>query len=171
MSEKVSNEWDSGSLGTVRFTFEKRSDFKGLAPIMQSYAFCFNEEGKLLLGRNPHSHFGNWIIPGGTVEAGEDPVDTLHRELLEEVDVVAGDFELLGVQEVTFLDVKRNPEYQLRFAVKIKELKSSTPDPDNGEVWERMFIDPDEFTKYVDWGDVGAYVSGLAKEWFEKNYL
>lgn len=165
------NVWDSGTLGKVQFSFEEREDFDGFSPVLQSYGICFNDEGKILIGLCEGANEGAWALPGGTVEPGENPIDTLHREIMEEVDVVADKIFLIGVQKVDFLDIKRDPEYQLRFAVKIKELLPITPDPDNGYLWERKFIDVEEFSNYFPWGAIGEFISKKAKEWFEKNYL
>jgi 8-oxo-dGTP diphosphatase len=42
-------------------------------------------DGLVLVGRRRGSHgAGTWAFPGGTVDAGEEPADTVRRELLEE---------------------------------------------------------------------------------------
>jgi len=59
------------------------------------------EAGRVLLAqRKRGAHLaGAWELPGGKVEAGEDPRSALRRELLEElgIDVVVGE-----IVEVTF---------------------------------------------------------------------
>jgi 8-oxo-dGTP diphosphatase len=54
----------------------------------------------LVSKRKPGSHLaGTWELPGGKVEADEDPRDALVRELNEELGVVA---EVHDIVEVTF---------------------------------------------------------------------
>lgn len=48
-------------------------------------ALLTNTEGKLLVVRKQHSPF--YMMPGGKIEAGETPFETLQRELLEELDL------------------------------------------------------------------------------------
>lgn len=47
-----------------------------------------NKEGKILLHRRKGSHgAGTWAFPGGAVDPGEDPFDTVYRELHEEAGI------------------------------------------------------------------------------------
>lgn len=48
-------------------------------------ALLTNTEGKLLVVRKQHSPF--YMMPGGKIEAGETPFETLQRELVEELDL------------------------------------------------------------------------------------
>lgn len=53
-------------------------------------AIVIDDDGRLLLIKraNPPAQ-GTWSLPGGRVEAGEDWLDAVRRELLEETGVVA----------------------------------------------------------------------------------
>jgi 8-oxo-dGTP pyrophosphatase MutT (NUDIX family) len=52
----------------------------------------------LLTRRNAtlRAHAGQWALPGGRVDEGEEPVDTARRELLEELDLDLPADALLG---------------------------------------------------------------------------
>ncbi|MGW8942758.1 NUDIX hydrolase [Streptomyces koyangensis] len=60
---------------------------------LAAYALCL-ESGRVLLARH---RSGNWTLPGGGVEAGEDPFDAVTRELAEETGLVGAVERLLGV--------------------------------------------------------------------------
>ena len=48
--------------------------------------------GKVLLGRRRGAHgAGTFAFPGGKVDPGEDPADTVRRELAEETGLIARD--------------------------------------------------------------------------------
>jgi ADP-ribose pyrophosphatase YjhB (NUDIX family) len=51
-----------------------------------AYALCLDEEGRILLCRTAPTVTpnGEWMLPGGGVEFGEDPADGVLRELEEE---------------------------------------------------------------------------------------
>ncbi|WP_159839467.1 NUDIX hydrolase [Nocardia sp. CY41] len=64
---------------------------------LAAYALCI-EDGQVLLARHtPPSGGFIWTLPGGRVEHGEDPFDTVTRELAEETGCHGIVERLLGV--------------------------------------------------------------------------
>ena len=64
-------------------------------PVPAAAALVVDEAGRLLLARRAvEPDAGLWDTPGGFLDEGEDPMDGLRRELLEEagVEVEIGDF-------------------------------------------------------------------------------
>lgn len=53
--------------------------------------------GKILLTHWRRGHLHGWTLPGGGIEAGEDPRETVVREVLEETGLNARTGKLLGV--------------------------------------------------------------------------
>jgi len=72
-----------------------------------AYGLCRDDAGRVLLARNsPLSAFpGLWTLPGGGVEQGEHPDDTVVRELAEETGLTV---RVTGLHSVT-ADVFRLP--------------------------------------------------------------
>jgi len=65
-----------------------------------AYVVCRDSSGRILLTRlrlpgSPRD--GEWTLPGGGMEWGEDPVDTAARELAEETGLAADIGTVLGV--------------------------------------------------------------------------
>ncbi|MFD0315023.1 NUDIX hydrolase [Streptomyces flavalbus] len=59
-----------------------------------AYAICVRQ-GHLLLARSPADGGGHeWVLPGGGMEHGEDPYDTVRREVAEETGY---DIEVTGI--------------------------------------------------------------------------
>jgi ADP-ribose pyrophosphatase YjhB (NUDIX family) len=57
-------------------------------PVPAVAALVVDDAGRLLLARRAHEpDAGLWDTPGGFLDEGEDPVDGLRRELLEEAGV------------------------------------------------------------------------------------
>lgn len=57
-------------------------------PILVSAAVIENERGEILIAQRPEHHKlagGLWEFPGGKVEPGEDPEETVVREIREEL--------------------------------------------------------------------------------------
>jgi len=139
----------------VTNTWIKIDNLENYYPITQVYGIVFNNNSEILVCRE--SKESGWIIPGGHPEKGESNEETLKRELLEEVDVEVEDIKPLGVQKVTFPD-NEDPDkaiYQVRCIAKLKILNPQTPDPANGNTWERKFVPASEVTNYVKWGETG----------------
>ncbi|MFF4014361.1 NUDIX hydrolase [Streptomyces sp. NPDC001843] len=62
-----------------------------------AYAVCVRD-GQILLARSPAPDgTPEWVLPGGGMEHGEDPYDTVHRELMEETGYRIEVTGLLGV--------------------------------------------------------------------------
>jgi ADP-ribose pyrophosphatase YjhB (NUDIX family) len=64
---------------------------------LAAYAVCIEDEQVLLARYAPRGGEGNWTLPGGRVEHGEDPFDTVVREFAEETGCDAVVERLLGV--------------------------------------------------------------------------
>lgn len=127
----------------MTFIWHKDTDFKHLYPITQVYGVCFDKDGNILIKKGLSKE---WNIPGGGPKSNETPIQTLKRELEEEVDVEIGKCQMIGYFEVP----SNNPTiYQLRFVCRIKKINKQTIDPAKGIINERKFVKPDKFFDYV----------------------
>lgn len=64
---------------------------------MAAYAICVRD-GQILLARSPaQDGTPEWVLPGGGMEHGEDPYDTVRREVEEETGYRIEVTGLLGV--------------------------------------------------------------------------
>lgn len=158
----ASNTWSNDKI-TVKFTWIPGEDLYSFTPRTQSYGICFNSEGKIAIQKFKDD---DWCLPGGTIENGEDQLAALKREFIEEVDIKIKNITLLGAQKVEYLKGHNpHPEkgggdlfYQLRFYCEVDEVLPQTPDPDKGEIRDRMFVKPEEITNYFDWGNTGKAI-------------
>lgn len=165
----LTKEWLCDTGEKLRFTFIDADSQEKFSPVAQCYGVCFNEKGEIAIGRNIHALSGCWVLPGGRPEKGETPEQTLKRELLEELDITIDKFKLLGAQKVeSITEPNKEIYYQLRYAVIIKEIKPQTLDPDNGTMWERKFVRPEEVDKYLKWGVILKHLVKKAQKWYEK---
>ena len=60
-----------------------------------------NDEGKVLLLKHRFRPGSGWGIPGGFLELGEQPDETLRREMREEVDLELNNLQLFTVRTFT----------------------------------------------------------------------
>ena len=136
------------------------ADIKSISPITQAYGFCYDGDGNLLVIKS--TDLKTWVVPGGTIETGETPEQTLKREIIEEADTAITNIVYLGAQKATRED--GDTIYQLRYAAKIAELLPRTPDPDSGLIRERKLIPPLEFGQASGWGEIGEELVRLSME-------
>ena len=151
---------------TVTNTWIKTESLEQYKPVTQVYGIIFNDKGEILVCREKPED--RWQIPGGSPENTESSLETLQRELKEEVDVKVKSATPLGVQKV---EMPGNPNkevgelfYQVRYVALLDKLEEQTPDPDRGNVWERIFVPAKEIKNYIKWGVSGDVMFDDATE-------
>src|SRR5215208_3392955 len=61
-------------------------------------AIIFNDAGQILLLKHRFRAGSGWGLPGGFLEAGEQPLDALRRELREEIAMEVEDAEIFAAR-------------------------------------------------------------------------
>jgi ADP-ribose pyrophosphatase YjhB (NUDIX family) len=64
-------------------------------------AMIINEKGQILLCEHTYRRLHPWGLPGGNLKLGEDPVDGIKREILEETGLMVQNARLLLVENST----------------------------------------------------------------------
>jgi len=64
-------------------------------------AMIINEQGQILLCEHTYRRLHPWGLPGGNLKFGEDPVDGIKREILEETGLMVQNARLLLVENST----------------------------------------------------------------------
>ena len=153
----------------VYYKWIPSKDYKKFKPITQVCGVCFTKEGKILIIRENKE----WKLPGGKPEKGEIPEETLKREAFEEATVILDKCSMIGTCEVIFPDNPNTNQgghfYQLRYFSLIKKIKKHTKDTFSGKKFERKFIKPSEFTKYIKWGKIGEEMLSATIKEYDKN--
>ncbi|MBR3661530.1 MAG: NUDIX domain-containing protein [Bacilli bacterium] len=67
-----------------------------------SYGLIINDDKILLIKKNGGPYDGKLDLPGGTIEFGESPQETLKRELQEEVGIIVKEYKLFDANSVFF---------------------------------------------------------------------
>jgi 8-oxo-dGTP diphosphatase len=76
------------------------------------------QDGRVLLARRSNEpHWGKWTLPGGFMDANEDPIRTAERECLEETGLLVQVHELLQV--LTGREHPRGADILLAYRVEI----------------------------------------------------
>jgi len=161
----IINDWEFKGQ-KVRFHFYDGDDTEEFKPYTQSYAIPFTEDGKIVIGRHD-ADYDDWHTPGGKIERGEHPDDAMIRELDEELSLEVLKFKLVGAQLVEYINSDKPSHYQLRYVASVR-LKTLTPDPDGKGLWERKLVDPEEFERFVKWGDIGKHLLKRGREQYLK---
>jgi len=141
----------------VIFTWIPTNDIEKYQPIRNVVGICLNDKHEVLICRETEEE--GWKLPGGRPENNETPIETLKREIMEEVDIVVSNIKAIGTQRVDFPNNPKQSEgdlfYQVRYFCKIQKILSQTPDPDTGILYERKFIPLADLNNYLKWGEIG----------------
>jgi 8-oxo-dGTP diphosphatase len=140
--------------------YEDVDDFEILAKefCTQVYGVCFCED-KLVIGFGGKKN--SWGLIGGTIEPGETFEQTLKREIIEESNMAVQTWRPIGSQKIT--DKNGGIKIQLRAVCLVKKLGDFVGDP-AGSIKEIKLIDPLDYKKYFDWGEVGDRIMTRALE-------
>jgi len=141
-------------------SMKELNDFSCLPYEKCTQVTCFAfYKGKLLLVYDGNKK--SWGPAGGGIEKDETFEDCARRELVEEANVEMLSFKSIGYQKASLPN--RPKEYQLRVFCEIQPIGKFKEDPD-GDITEIKYIDPTEYRKYFDWGDVGERIIQRAVE-------
>ena len=106
-------------------------------------AIVFNESGQVLLLKHRFRAGSGWGLPGGFLEAGEQPLDALRRELREEIGMEIRDVEVFAARSF------RKPR---QVEVLFRCRPNGSPQPRNMEI------------ELAEWFSVNSLPRGLPKD-------
>ena len=81
----------------------------------------------LLLYKNVHNKYEGWVLPKGTVEAGEEHKETAVREVLEESGARAEIIKYIGTSEYTFTVPEDTVEKEVHWYLMMADSYYSKP--------------------------------------------
>lgn len=162
--EEVLNIDLPGFKATYKVKWFEDIDVNILNNAKQVNGMLFNDEGKILI----INIVGNWQLPGGHIEKGESYENGLRREISEEADVEVEDITPFGYLRIAEIKegVLKPESIQLYCFAKIKRLNKQTVDPCYNKIAERKFIDPEKFTDYIPWDNIGKQIVNKSKKLF-----
>jgi hypothetical protein len=117
--------------------------------VTQAYGVCFYNN-KLVIGFGGHKN--GWGLIGGTIEHGENFLDTLKREVKEEANMAIITALPIGYQIIT--EPTGREIYQLRYSCKVKPYGNFEKDPAGGITAIKLIV-PKLYKKYFNWGEIG----------------
>ena len=106
-------------------------------------AIVFNNSGQVLLLKHRFRAGSGWGLPGGFLEAGEQPLDALRRELREEIGMEIKDVEVFAARSF------RKPQ---QVEVLFRCRANGSPQPRNVEV------------ELAEWFSLNSLPEGLPKD-------
>lgn len=169
MKPFLTNEYVGRSGVKYLFEYFDCDDFNVLPQdkISQCYAIAFHGDKFLIV--NNTAKAGQYTPVGGTVEPGENPDETLKREIQEESNMKVTSFRPIGYQLVSDTTGVQKPYYQLRYFAIVEPIGPFIADP-AGKVTEIVHCTKEDYKKYFDWGKIGDRIIERAMEFYEEYY-
>ncbi|MDO8729070.1 MAG: NUDIX hydrolase [bacterium] len=121
------------------------------------HAFCFCGDRLVVVYAKEKRY---WAPPGGGIEPGENYEQAVIREVKEETNMKVLYQELIGYQDI--YEPNRVIRQTRSFCI-VEPIGNFVADPD-GDVTEIKLIDPRDYKKYFDWGEVGERIIQRALE-------
>ncbi len=120
------------------------------------HAFCFCND-QLVLVKHPLS---GWMPPGGRIELGESYEEAVAREVKEETNMRVLRQALIGYQDIY------EPDRVIRQTRSVCLVEPDGPFVPSfeEEITEIKLIDPADYKKYFDWGEIGDRLMERALE-------
>ncbi len=116
------------------------------------HSYCFYGDKLVIVGHKE----GGWTPPGGAIEKGETYEEAAIREIKEESNMEVLHIECIGYQDIELPDENRIVR-QFRMFCIVKPYGNFESDPD-GDILEIKLINPDDYKKYIRWGEVGDHL-------------
>ena len=128
------------------------------------HAFCFYGDKMIVVYSEVK---GYWTPPGGGIESGETYEQAIIREVREETNMKVLSQELIGYQDIYEPD--RIIRQTRSFCI-VEPIGNFVADPD-GDITEIKLIDPRDYKKYFDWGEIGEKIMKKAMKLNDKHHL
>lgn len=112
------------------------------------HAYCFYGDKLVVVYAEKK---GYWTPPGGGVEKRETVEEAVSREVLEETNMKVIKQQIIGYQEIF---EPNGPIIQTRSICLVEPVGEFISDPD-GDITEIKLIDPADYKKYFNWGEIG----------------
>jgi len=113
-------------LTQIEFDKQKEKHF-ARAALGGAAGIIVTPDNKIVLAKRTALHAG-WSLPGGTVEAGEDFLETFRREIVEEIGVEALEPKLVCIERKRFISPTNN-SFDFLFTVFHTRIKEKTLPP------------------------------------------
>lgn len=158
---KINEEYIGVSGVKYIFEYQDVDSFDNLdySKCRQTYGVCFCGD-QMVIGFGGQKK--RWGLVGGTIEEAEKFEETLAREIQEESNMEVLSSLPVGYQKVT--DTRDSSYiYQLRYVCKVRPYGQFVEDPAGG-VTEIKLIDPKDYKKYFDWGEIGDRIINRSLE-------
>lgn len=108
----------------------------GLVESAGAFIYCTNTNRYLFLLRNQSKYSGTWGVAGGKIEAGESIVESLLREIREELGGTIQDVKLIPIEK--FTSDNGNFVYHTFIAPVDEEFVPVLNDEHRGYCWVRL---------------------------------
>jgi len=123
------------------------------------HAICFYKNKMVIVYEKKKKR---WTPPGGGIEPNEKYNEAIVREVKEESNMRVTYQECLGYQDVSDMSNKKIERQARSFCI-VEPYGDFVFDPD-GDITEIKLIDPKDYKKYFDWGEVGDRIMTRAIE-------
>jgi ADP-ribose pyrophosphatase YjhB (NUDIX family) len=123
-------------------------------------ALVLDDEGRVMFSKRANDPAaGKWDLPGGFVEEGEHPLDSLHRELREEAGIRLHDLEFVGIfMDWYRVDSREVSTLNIYWSARISDGEPTPAD----DVEDLRFFAPDE----IPWDDVAfPHIRDVVSAW------